>query len=103
MKIFIIGEREIVLGFKLVGVEGVAAEGREEVLEAFKSVTSDGNSNAKILILTEKAAQQIEKEQSAWQKTGNYPLIVEVPGLNGHLEGRKSLYDAIKEAVGVEV
>ena len=93
MKFYIIGEREIVLAFKLTGIDGAVAQTRAEVLDAFN----------RVLILTEEAASQIEDEEIAWQKTGKFPLIVEVPGLNGHLKGKKSLSDAIKEAVGVEV
>ena len=57
----------------------------------------------RVLILSEQAASQIENEEIEWQKTGKFPLIVEVPGLGGHLKGKKSLSDAIKEAVGIEV
>lgn len=110
MKFFIIGEREIVLAFKLTGVEGVIAETKAEVLDAFNRVTGKGGPAnipsgeiPRVLILTEHAASQIEDEEIAWQKTGKFPLIVEVPGLDGHLKGKKSLSDAIKEAVGVEV
>ena len=110
MKFFIIGEREIVLAFKLTGVDGVIAETRAEVLDAFHRVTGKGGPSnlpsgeiPRVLILTEHAASQIEDEEIAWQKTGNFPLIVEIPGLNGHVKGRKMLSDAIKQAVGVEV
>lgn len=110
MKFYIIGEREIVLAFKLTGIEGTAAETRSEVLDAFNRVTGKGGiinvptgEIPRVLILTEQAASQIEDEEIAWQKTGKFPLIVEVPGLNGHLKGKKTLSDAIKEAVGVEV
>lgn len=110
MKFYIIGEREIVLAFKLTGVEGTIAETRTEVLDAFNRVTGKGGvANVpageipRVLILTEQAASQIEDEEIAWQKTGKFPLIVEVPGLDGHLKGKKSLSDAIKEAIGVEV
>lgn len=110
MKFYIIGEREIVLAFKLTGVEGTVAETRAEVLDAFNRVTGKGGvANVptgeipRVLILTERAASQIEDEEIAWQKTGKFPLIVEVPGLDGHLKGKKSLSDAIKEAIGVEV
>lgn len=110
MQFYIIGEREIVLAFKLTGVEGTIAETKDEVLKAFNRVTgqsgkvndSDGEI-PRVLILTEQAASQIEDEEIKWQKTGKFPLIVEVPGLNGHVPGKKTLYDAIKEAVGVEV
>ena len=108
MKFFIIGERELVLAFKLTGIEGAVAETRSEVLDAFNRVTGKGGiANVpsgeipRVLILTEQAASQ--DEEIAWQKTGNFPLIVEIPGLNGHLEGKKSLSDSIREAIGVQV
>jgi len=110
VKFYIIGEREIVLAFRLTGVDGTIAETRTEVLDAFNRVTGKGGASSvpsgeipRVLILTEHAASQIEKEEIAWQKTGKFPLIVEVPGLDGHLKGKKSLSDAIKEAIGVEV
>lgn len=110
MKFYIIGCRELVLAFKLTGVEGTVAETRAEVLEAFNRVTGKGGiANVptgeipRVLILTEDAASQIEEEELEWQKSGNFPLIVEIPGLNGHIEGRKSLSDAIREAIGVEI
>jgi V/A-type H+-transporting ATPase subunit F len=57
----------------------------------------------KILILTEDVSAMIEDEVLAWQKGSQYPLIVEIPGIHGHLEGKKSLTDAIREAVGISV
>jgi V/A-type H+-transporting ATPase subunit F len=110
MKFYIIGERELVLAFKLTGVDGTIAENRNDVLEAFNRVTGKGGiANVpsgeipKVLILTEGAASQIEEEEIEWQKTGKFPLIVEIPALNGHVKGRKLLSDAIKQAVGVEI
>lgn len=110
MKFYIIGERELVLAFKLTGVEGTIAENRSEVLDAFNRITGKGGvANVptgeipRVLILTEQAASQIEDEEIEWQKTGKFPLIVEIPGLNGHVEGKKTLSDAIREAIGVNV
>lgn len=110
MKYYIIGEREIVLAFKLIGVDGTFADTRAEVLDAFNRVTGKGGvvnvpsgEIPKVLILTEQAASQIEEEEIAWQKTGKFPLIVEIPGLSGHVEGKKSLSDSIREAIGVQV
>ena len=42
MKFYIIGERELVLAFKLTGIEGCVAENRAEVLDAFNRVTGKG-------------------------------------------------------------
>ncbi len=110
MQYYIIGQREIVLAFRMAGIEGVVAESREQVLEAFNRVTGKGgvanvpsDEIPRVLILSEEAASLIEDEEIQWQKTGKFPLIVEVPGLNGHMKGKKSLSDAIREAVGVNV
>ncbi len=113
MKYTIIGERELVLGFALVGVGGTVAATREEALDAFYRATGRGNvlsggtpveeDRAKVLILTEEVASMIEEEVRDWQMGADYPLIVEVPGLHGHLAGRKSLTDSIREAIGIHV
>lgn len=100
----------MVLAFKLTGVDGTVAETRQEVLDAFNRVTGKGGAIAapvdevpKVLILTEGAAATIEEEELAWQKTGKFPLIVEIPALDGHVAGKKSLTDAIREAIGVQI
>ena len=110
MEYFVIAEREIILGFKLVGVDGAVALNRTEALDAFRRVTGSGGAESvpvgerpKILILTEDVSAMIEEEVLAWQKGSQYPLIVEIPGIHGHLEGKKSLTDAIREAVGISV
>ncbi|MCR5045595.1 MAG: V-type ATP synthase subunit F [Treponema sp.] len=111
MKYFVIGEREIVLAFGLVGVAGAVAVNRDEALDAFNRVTGKGGTmNApaieerpKVLILTEEVSMLLEKEIVDWQMGAKYPLIVEIPGINGHLSGRKTLTDSIREAIGIQV
>lgn len=109
---FVIGERELVLAFALVGVNGCVAVNRDEALESFNRVTGQsGNSvssavvggRPKILILTEEITEMLENEVLEWQMNGSYPLIVEIPGLQGHLEGKKTLTDSIREAIGIHV
>lgn len=112
MQYFVIGERELVLAFALVGVQGQVAVNRTEALDAFNRVTGKGGviagvpvtgERVKVLILTEEVAVLLEDEVVAWQKSGEFPLIVEIPGINGHLEGKKTLTDAIREAIGISV
>ena len=110
MKFYIIGAREIVLAFRLTGVSGTVAETREKVLEAFNRVTGRGGDMAspvdevpKVLILTEEAAALIEEEELEWQKKGKFPLIVEIPSLNGSVSGKNTLTEAIREAIGVQI
>jgi V/A-type H+-transporting ATPase subunit F len=103
--IFVIAEEEIVLAFRLAGVDGHAASGREEALAAFRKATGElsGGEAVKVLVLTEEVSDLLAEEVKAWQFSGAYPLIVEVPGQGPRATGRKSIVDAVREAVGVMI
>ncbi|MCR5218796.1 V-type ATP synthase subunit F [Treponema sp.] len=104
MEYFVIGEREIVLGFMLAGVKGQVADNRTAALDAFNAATNDLSAEKiKVLILTEDVSDMLAEEVKRWQMKGKAPLIVEIPGLGGHIKGRKSLSDAIREAVGIQI
>lgn len=111
MNYFVIGERELVLGFNLVGVQGQPVSNRQEALDSFNLQTgqvkdmraSVESERPKVLILTEDVADMLAEEIRSWQMKGGSPLIVEIPGLNGHIPGRKTLTDSIREAVGINV
>ena len=108
----IIAERELVVAFSLVGVKGFIASSRDEALLYFKQLTQQGQvtpllpmemQGLKVLILSEQVSEYLSDEVFQWQVRGEYPLIVEIPCLQGAMQGRKSLEEAIKEAVGVHI
>jgi len=103
--IFVIAEEEIVLAFRMAGVEGRSASGREEALEAFRKATGElvGGQAVKVLVLTEEVSDLLDEEVKAWQMSGSYPLIVEIPGQGERSVARKSIVDAVREAVGVMI
>jgi vacuolar-type H+-ATPase subunit F/Vma7 len=101
VEFFVIGEEEIVLGFQFVGVQGTAAYTREEILEAFEEAVN--RPEVRVLILTEDAALEIADRVMEWQLSGRYPLVVDIPGLEGHSPRRKTLLQSIREAVGISV
>lgn len=101
MEFFVIGEEEVVIGFRFVGVQGTAVHTREEALDAFQKATSAGS--IMVLVLTEQVSAMIPDEVIDWQFSGSYPLVVEIPGIEGHLENRRSLIDSIRDAVGIHV
>lgn len=111
MEYFVIGERELVLGFNLVGVQGQSVSNQQEALDSFNFCTGQTKENIvsvesekpKVLIVTEDVADMISKEIQEWQMKSKSPLIVEIPGLNGHIPGRKTLTDSIREAVGINI
>jgi len=108
----IIAERELVVAFSLVGVKGFVATSRDEALAHFNTLTKQGDASSalllemqglKVLILSEQVSEYLSDEVFRWQMRGDYPLIVEIPCLQGAMQGKKSLEDAIKEAVGVHI
>ncbi|HET6451949.1 MAG TPA: V-type ATP synthase subunit F [Spirochaetia bacterium] len=101
MAFHFIGSEDLAIGFRFVGVPGTVVTTAEEAREAFHQVTRQGE--AKILVLSEEVTAMIPREVLDWQMGGAYPLIVEVPGLAGHQEGRTSLVDSIRDAVGIHV
>ncbi len=109
---FVVAEEEIALAFRMVGVEGRAASNREEAVDAFRYATGTGADPsgrayrgiaAKVLILTEEVADLVSAEAMEWQLGGGFPLIVEIPSRGPAKAGRKSLEDAVREAVGVGI
>jgi V/A-type H+-transporting ATPase subunit F len=114
---FFIGDPELVTAFRFVGIEGAPAFNPEEARSLFQRITQGRNEAAgmvlptdmpgagtcRILILTEETADWLGDALTQWQISGRYPLVVEVPGLMGKLEGRKTLVDAIRDAVGIRV
>jgi V/A-type H+-transporting ATPase subunit F len=109
---FVVAEEEIVLAFRLVGVDGRAVSGRDEALDAFKYATGRGSDpsgrpykgiGARVLILTEETADLLEDEALEWQLSGQFPLIVEIPSQGQPKAGRKGLVDLVREAVGVGI
>ncbi|MDR3276278.1 MAG: ATPase V [Treponema sp.] len=117
MGYFFIGDAELLSAFHLIGVGGVAASNAEETREVFLKITRGWNETAgtvlpeaipgagdyRVLILTEEAADWLGSDLTDWQLSGRYPLVVEIPGIMGRLEGRKTLVDSIREAIGIHV
>jgi V/A-type H+-transporting ATPase subunit F len=118
MEYYIIAERELVLAFGLAGVRGSIVSNRTEALDAFRRVSGSaaghdaaGHDAAplaaverpKVLLVTEDVEAMLQDELYAWQLKSAYPVVVVIPGIHGHLTGRKSLTDAIREAVGIHV
>ncbi|MDR1142882.1 MAG: ATPase V [Spirochaetaceae bacterium] len=114
MDYFFIGDPELVTAFRFIGIRGQAVSGPEEALAVFNKLTRhwdekagavlpDSAAPCRVLVLTEETAGWLGETLTGWQLSGEYPLVVEVPGTMGRLLGRKTLVDSIREAIGVHV
>ena len=117
MDFYFLGDEELVTAFRFIGIEGMAVKDSGEAVAVFRKLTEGWNETAgvvlpdslpsaescQVLIVTEETADWLGDYMIDWQLSGRYPLLVEIPGINGRLEGRKTLVDSIREAIGIHV
>jgi len=114
---YFLGDEELVTAFRFIGIEGIAVKDSGEAVAVFRKLTEGWNETAGIvlpdslpsaescyvLIVTEETADWLGDYMVNWQLSGRYPLLVEIPGIGGRLEGRKTLVDSIREAIGIHI
>ena len=116
MDFYFIGDEELVTAFRFIGIDGMTVKNSGEAVAVFRQITEGiktagidlsesfpDTDNCQVLILTEETADWLGAYMIEWQLSGKYPLLVEIPGIAGRLTGRKTLVDAIREAIGIRV
>ena len=101
MNLFCIGDENTVLGFGLVGVEGRVVKTERQAREAFKVATS--TPDVGIIIITERIAERLREEVNKSIYELNFPLVIEIPDMQGPLPERKSILQLVRTAVGVRI
>jgi len=101
VKYYCIADEDTVRGFRLAGVAGQAVASAPEAAQAIESAAAQPD--CAVIILTEKVADsirpQVERIRFEWQR----PLLIEIPGPDGPLPGRKRLRQLAQEAVGIKI
>jgi V/A-type H+-transporting ATPase subunit F len=101
MKLCCIADEDTVRGFRLAGVTGVVATAAADAVAAVESAAAQPDCG--IIILTEKVADAIRPLVDKIRFERERPLIVEIPGPEGALSGRKNLRQLVQEAVGIHL
>jgi len=101
VKYYCIADEDTVRGFRLAGVAGQAVASAPEAAQAIESAAAQPD--CAVIILTETVADsirpQVERIRFEWQR----PLLIEIPGPDGPLPGRKRLRQLAQEAVGIKI
>jgi V/A-type H+/Na+-transporting ATPase subunit F len=101
MRYSIIGDEDTVLGFEMVGVSGWVARDAEEANRAFRAALKD--TEAGIVIITERTADMIRPLVDRYLFTKNFPLIVEIPDRKGRQPDRPGIREMVNAAIGVRL
>jgi len=101
MKLYVIGDRETVLGFRLVGVEGRVAAERDAAMAALDSAVS--RTDVGVVLVTETLAALIRDAIDARLYGMGFPLVLEIPGVSGPSADRLNVEDVVRKAIGVSI
>jgi V/A-type H+-transporting ATPase subunit F len=101
VKFYCIADETTVRGFRLAGVDGQVVTTAPQSATAIATLAAQPD--CAILILTETVAAGIRPLVDQFRLERSRPLIVEIPGPEGPVAGRKSLRQFVQEAVGMKV
>jgi V/A-type H+/Na+-transporting ATPase subunit F len=100
MRTYVIGNEDCVLGFSLVGVEGIIVRDAAELKNALNACHNDKTIG--LLLVTADVAIWAREQVDALKVGSLSPLIVEIPG---EVEGTTypSLQEFVQRAVGISL
>ncbi|MFH1314477.1 MAG: V-type ATP synthase subunit F [Candidatus Eisenbacteria bacterium] len=101
MKFFVMGDRQTVLGFRLVGIEGKQVEERDDALAALDEAVL--RKDLGIVLVTEAVANRIRDEVEARLYGMGFPLVLEIPDASGPSPERPSIEDVVRKAIGISI
>jgi len=101
MKVLVIGNQEAVLGFSLVGVNGIAVKTAPEVNQALDDALA--NPEAGIVLVTEDVSRLIQARMDHLKLRSTVPLVVEIPGPEGMSADQPSINEIVLRAIGVKL
>jgi V/A-type H+-transporting ATPase subunit F len=104
MKILVIGHPEAVLGYSLVGVDGISideSKSKEDILQALHNAMNDKTLG--IILVTGDVAERIRDEMDEQRLHSTVPLVVEIPAPERVQPPQPSLNEIVFRAIGVKI
>ncbi len=99
---FVIGDNDMVTGFRLVGVEGLAVTSPEEAKQALKNALNRGDVAIIVMSQAFSSEPSLREEINTARQERSAPLILEIQGRRGpSLE--TSISDLVSKVIGVKV
>ena len=105
--IAIIGQKDIILGFKAIGIMSVNALTSEEALNALKELKEEMREEKPkyaIIMITEELAKDFPEEEFKKLSQNMLPSILIIPGVKGSTGlGIKRLGKIVEKAIGSNI
>lgn len=99
MRCFVIGDNDMIIGFRLVGIEGIEVTTVEEAKQALNKVYKQ--KDVGIILISQEFSTKISQEITKLRATKMTPLIVEILGRGGAIATKMS--DLISKTLGIKI
>jgi len=97
---FVIGDRDMITGFRLVGVDGVEVTTVDEARLALSKALA--NVDLALILISEKFSTKMRDEIDKLRLSRVAPLIVEIPGEEGP-SGETRMSDLMTKTLGIKI
>jgi V/A-type H+-transporting ATPase subunit K len=101
MNIWVVGAAAICAAVALAGVKARVAEGRGEMLAALDELAA--REDVRVLAVEEASAELAREAIDRLKLDPRAPLVVELPGIQGPAEGRRTALDLVRQALGIRL
>jgi len=99
-KIGVIGEKDAIMGFKVLGFSVFPVEGKEQ---AGKILSELAQEKYAVIYITEQTAANINNEINQYRGE-RFPAIIPIPGIQGSLGiGMQGIKKCVEKAVGADI
>lgn len=100
LKVFVIGERDTVLGFSLIGIEGLATDDVDVAAKKLDDLLRDPNLG--MILITSGIANKMIPTIENLKASAALPVILEIPDRISR-PARPPLKDLVRRALGVSI
>ena len=97
---FVIGDNDLITGFRLVGVEGAEVASVDEARRAL--ISALGRNDVAVILVSQEFSLQLRSEIDKARSERVTPLIVEVPSRKGPV-GETKMSDLVSKTLGIRI
>ena len=99
---FVIGDNDMITGFRLVGIEGIEVTSPDEAKSALKNLLNRGNVAVVIVSQAFSSEPSMREEIDKVRRERSTPLIVEIPG-SMETPNETSISDLVSKTLGIRM
>ncbi|MFP4349639.1 MAG: V-type ATP synthase subunit F [Thermodesulfobacteriota bacterium] len=100
MSIFVIGDRDTVLGFRLVGAHGIPVKDKETASAELEKALQ--NEALQLLLITREWSDALRERIDRLKMDRLQPIVMEIPGKSVEPPER-SLTQLVRRAIGINI